>query len=264
MCARVASNPLVRLAVSIEPAGHCLFAWTTCCDARVLWRGAWTRSRRVALTIDDVSWDTPEAQLKLLLAELAGERATFFVIWPEHGPYGQKEARATTRRVEMIIQQGHEVGVHFAGRWGCCTPDVAGIASEMQSAMQSALLPRAEHARMAGGLSCPSQVTALTRLELTVVNGTAYPFDADLCECLDAKTLGQAAASMSERGGRVAVLHVGAGAPEKVAAFVTQARELDLEMVKLSTLLSGRSAAEHLPPLNELAPTYQIMRRWQC
>ena len=61
--------------------------------------------------------------------------------------------------------------------------------------------------RMPGGLSTPAQVTLLNRMDSPWVNGTAYPGDADVCQCLSAVALGRCAARLADGDGRIAILH---------------------------------------------------------
>lgn len=237
----------------VEPAVPCLFGWMTCCwDSRVVWRSG-EATRLVALTIDDVprAGTTVRDVYQLMdLLKRANAHATFFVIFKQF-----HEASPEVQRVFMqkINEGGHEVGLHFKGRWGH-TMDVEEVskgACEAMHLVQRGYNMRIRHARMPGGFSTPAQVTALERLGLKVVNGTGYPFDVDLCACLSALALGRCAARLVEGGGRIAILHDTDRLQASVEAFLDARREYEgvtNTVVTLDELLERIAVAEWQRP----------------
>lgn len=246
------------IATRIEPCAPCLFGWMTCCfDQRVVWRASepntWPHRDQVALTIDDVPRKGTTRDDVLKIMQLLFEhraKATFFVIFEQLA-----EVPLDVRRVFMdhVRCHGHEIGLHFSGRWGVAMPvaELHTAAVKAQSMVQRCDGLRIRYARMPGGFSTPAQVTALEALGLTVANGTAYPFDADLCQCLPARFLGRCAARLSERGGRIAILHdsprlVSEGS--ELAAFLDAARRgHGLTVVTLEELLERIGTARDAP-----------------
>ena len=231
----------------------------TCCfDRRVVWRASeprmWPHRDQVALTIDDVPRKGTTREDVLAIMQLLFQyraKATFFVIFEQLA-----EVPPDVRRVFMdhVRCYGHEIGVHFAGRWGFAMPvdELHAAAEGAQSMVQRCYGLRMRYARMPGGFSTPAQVTALETLGLTVANGTGYSFDADLCQCLSAAVLGRCAARLSERGGRIAILHdspklVSNGGGE-LAAFLDAARHRHgLTVVTLEELLERIGTARDAP-----------------
>lgn len=221
----------------------------TNCDGRVVWRSDEEGRRRVALTIDDVprrgSGVEDVAKLLLMLEAHDKTKATFFLIWSE-----TKHFRDDSKRlVEMLRDNDHEIGIHFDGRWGCAVSD-AEICQQTVEALHAlqrhcGVVPR--YARMPGGFSRRSTVTKLEGLGLTVVNGTAYPFDVDLCQRLSPAALGRCAANLGWRGGRIAILHDRDNLLPKVRAFLEQARANRCQVVRLDALLEDIGPARTRP-----------------
>ena len=215
----------------LEPAVPCLFGWMTCCwDGRVVWRaseaGRWPHRGQVALTIDDVPRaGTTIGDVQALMALLASHNAsaTFFVIFEQF-----VRASENVRRVFMdhVRAHGHEVGLHFRGRWGHAmhVDKLTQRAVEAQHLVEQRYGLKLRYARMPGGFSRPEQVTVLEQLGLTVVNGTGYPFDVDLCARLPARALGRCAARLTAEGGRIAILHDTKKLYHEVEAFLHAAR----------------------------------------
>lgn len=211
----------------LEPMAPCLFGWMTCCwDGRVIWRASEAGRWLCALTIDDVPRKaTTVSDVRRLMTLLAQRNAkvTFFVIFEQ-----LTAASEDVRRVfmEQVRAHGHEVGLHFKGRWGhtMSVEEVQQGACQAQHFLQRRYNLTLRYARMPGGFSTPAQVTALEQLGLTVVNGTGYPFDADLCACLPAWALGRCAARLTARGGRIAILHDSDKLYREVDAFLRAAR----------------------------------------
>ena len=225
----------------LEPCAPCLCGCMTGCDGRVVWRGeAQRRGRLVALTIDDVPRKgTTVAGLRALLALLDARdaRATFFVIW---NAAKRVPAASLVAMLKLIHEKGHEIGVHFDGRWGCTVSDAAIFreTTEMLHTLQNVCGVKPKYARMPGGFSRQSTVTLLEQnFDLTVVNGTAYPFDVDLCMWRSAKRLGRCAADLGRGGGRIAILHDRDDLQEKVEAFLDRATDHGCRVVRLATLL---------------------------
>ena len=248
----------MEVATRVEPCAPCVFGWMTCCcDQRVVWRASepniWPHHEQVALTIDDVPRKGTTRDDVLKIMQLLFDhraKATFFVIFEQLA-----EVPHDVRRVFMdhVRCHGHEIGLHFAGRWGFAMPvdELHAAAVEAQSVVQRCYGLRLRYARMPGGFSTPAQVTALEALGLTVANGTAYPFDADLCQCLPARFLGRCAARLSERGGRIAILHDSPRLVSKggeLAAFLDAARRgHGLTVVTLEELLERIGTARDAP-----------------
>tara|TARA_B110001454_G_scaffold187876_1_gene185500 strand:+ start:1343 stop:2113 length:771 start_codon:yes stop_codon:yes gene_type:complete len=225
-------------AVCLEPIVPSLWCCFTNCDRRVVWRGK-EGGNRVALTIDDVprrdSALKDLAELLIMLEKHNRTKATFFLIWSEMQHFRDDRVRL----VEMLRDNGHEIGIHFDGRWGCTVSDteICRQTVEALHALQRhcGVVPR--YARMPGGFSRRSTVTKLEGLGLTVVNGTAYPFDVDLCQRLSPAALGRCAANLAWRGGRIAILHDRDNLLPKIEAFLEQARRNDCRVVRLDALL---------------------------
>ena len=222
----------------IEPIVPCLCSWMTNCDRRVVWRSE-EDHRQVALTIDDVPRRGTNlrdlANLLITLEAADSAKATFFLIWSETTHFKGDRVRL----VEMLRDNDHEIGIHFDGRWGCVVSD-AEICRQTVEALHAlqrlcGVVPR--YARMPGGFSRRSTVTKLEGLGLTVVNGTAYPFDVDLCQRLTPAVLGRCAANLAWRGGRIAILHDRDNLIPKVEAFLEQAKANRCRVVRLDALL---------------------------
>ena len=89
---------------------------------------------------------------------------------------------------------------------------------------------------MPGGFSTPAQVTLLESYGLKVVNGTAYPGDADVCQCLSAMVIGRCAARLADGDGRIAILHDDKRLIAKLASFLAQLQLQGKRAVTLSDL----------------------------
>lgn len=237
----------------LEPVAPCFMGWMTgCWDARVVWRSG-ERTRKVALTIDDVPRDETRVEDVYLLMNLlrnAGAHATFFVIFEKFHKASTEVQRVFMQRVKA---DGHEVGLHFKGRWGHTmrVQDVSKGACEAMHFVQRCYDLKIRHARMPGGFSTRAQVTALERLGLKVVNGTGYPFDVDLCACMSALALGRCAARLVEEGGRIAILHDTNKLLASVEAFLNARRAYEGQtntVVTLDELLERISVAEWQGP----------------
>lgn len=155
--------------------------------------------------------------------------------------------------VKCILENGHEIGLHFAGR--CFCESVITLERDAREAMQR--MDRCgqclRYVRMPGGFSRCDQVSCLNRLGLTVVNGTAYPFDADLCARLDRTALGICAAHMGAAGGRISILHDGDQLLDAVTAFSKAAQNRGLDVVTLRKLLSQPAWSDSTPCLLEVS-----------
>ena len=254
----------------LEPAAPCLFGWMTCCwDGRVVWRASeaqrWPHRGQVALTIDDVPRaGTTAADVQALMALLASHNAsaTFFVMFEQF-----VAAPENVRRVFMdhVRAHGHEVGLHFEGRWGHAmhVDELRQRAVEAQHLVEHRYGLKLRYARMPGGFSRPEQVTVLEQLGLTVVNGTGYPFDVDLCACLSARALGRCAARLTAQGGRIAILHDADKLYGEVEAFLRAARNQNGHaVVTLEELLErigpGRDESVGMREVS-LRPSYPML-----
>jgi len=140
--------------------------------------------------------------------------------------------------ISEVKSGGHEVGLHFPGRWGC-QMSLSELEWRTEQSLQVAKrrfnLP-VRHVRMPGGFSTPAQVSLLERFGLTAVNGTAYPGDADVCQCLSAMALGRCAARLADGDGRIAILHDDKRLIAKLASFLAQLQSQGRRSVTLLEL----------------------------
>ena len=228
-----------------------------CCDSRVRWTADGSEvPDGVALTIDDVPRKgTKPAHVQQLMHILRqrNARATFFVFFDRLN-YEANDI-AHMKMVEAFVNGvkagNHEVGLHFAGRWG----NQMSLAELKWKTVQSLAVARrfglpVRYVRMPGGFSTPAQVEYLMNEKgLTVVNGTAYPGDADVCGCLAAKVLGRCAARLANDDGRIAILHDDKRLLAKLASFLEQLGRQNKRAVTLSELFGPpRVVAEHVLP----------------
>ena len=233
-----------HVAAALSPLAPCLCGWMTCCDSRVLWSATDddTPDDAVALTIDDVPHRGTKIadvlQLMLLLRQRRA-RATFFVFFDQLNPMSSDPVELhllVNTFVSEVKSGGHEVGLHFPGRWGQ-QMSLAELRWRTEQALQIAKrrfnLP-IRHVRMPGGFSTPAQVTLLESYGLKVVNGTAYPGDADVCQCLSAMVLGRCAARLADGDGRIAILHDDKRIIAKLVSFLAQLSAQGKRAVTLS------------------------------
>ena len=233
-----------HVAAAFAPLAPCLCGWMTCCDSRVLWYAQGDDDadipNAVALTIDDVPRVGMKAsnvrELMSLLAQHRA-RATFFVFFDRLNPPSNDHNYnlMVNTFVSEVKAGGHEVGLHFPGRWGqkmSLTELRWHTEQSLQIARQRFGL-RVRHVRMPGGFSTPAQVTLLESYGLTVVNGTAYPGDADVCGCLSAMALGRCAARLADADGRIVILHDDKRLIAKLASFL---RHLEAQGRRAMTL----------------------------
>ena len=97
---------------------------------------------------------------------------------------------------------------------------------------------RPRFARMPGGFSTHGSVSLLKECNLAVANGTAYPFDVDLCACLPSASLGELAADLGSGGGRIAIVHDSDDLHEKVASLLQASACRGNRVVTLSDLMA--------------------------
>ena len=228
-------------AALLEPLVPCLCGWMVCCDSRVQWVAHRTKvPNGVALTIDDFPRKgTTAADVNTLMRMLndRGVRATFFVFFDRlnYGAGDTNAKKVAEAFVAGVKAGNHEVGLHFPGRWGNQMPLVDLKGQTVQSFVIAKRFDlRVRYVRMPGGFSTPAQVEFLNVQNLTVVNGTAYPGDADVCRCLGAKVLGRCAARLANNGdGRIVILHDDKRLLAKLESCLDQ---LDLQQKRSVTL----------------------------
>jgi peptidoglycan/xylan/chitin deacetylase (PgdA/CDA1 family) len=235
-----------HVCAALSPLAPCLCGWMTCCDSRVLWHGDDddTPDDAIALTIDDVPRNGTKIadvlQMMLLLRQRRA-RATFFVFFDQLNPMSSDSVEfnlLVNTFVSEVKSGGHEVGLHFPGRWGqqmSLTELRWRTEQSLQIAHRRFNLP-IRYVRMPGGFSTPAQVTLLESYGLKVVNGTAYPGDADVCQCLSAMVIGRCAARLADGDGRIAILHDDKRLIAKLASFLAQLQLQGKRAVTLSDL----------------------------
>ena len=232
---------------ALEPLAPCLCGWMACCDSRVVWRADADSdtSDAIALTIDDVPRKDMKVSHVLELMHLLRQRrarVTFFVFFDRLNPKPDdpmEDHLLVNTFVSEVKSNGHEIGLHFPGRWGnqMSTLELKWRTEQsLQIARRRFNLP-IRYVRMPGGFSTPAQVTLLESYGLTVVNGTAYPGDADVCGCLSAIALGRFAARLANGDGRIAILHDDKRLIAKLASFLAQLQAQNKHSVTLSELL---------------------------
>ena len=253
----------------------CLVALMTRCDKRVLWRASRRSGKRhVALTIDDLPLVLKAEDHEILndlfdfLNEPAYKNVGFTLFVMVDGAHElsrggcESNANSIACKISTLNHQTESnnrfrIGIHRKGRWGWSVDDDA-LVDEAKTVIKHVCavgLPCPRYARMPGGFSRPKTVQALKEeLNLTVVNGTAYPFDADLCECLSPSKLGYGAARMAVRDGQIAILHYDEHIVAKVRAFLEErGRQGRLGVVTLDALFENeRLLRGDCPPLLSL------------
>jgi peptidoglycan-N-acetylglucosamine deacetylase len=198
---------------------------------RIVWQGAST-SRAISLTFDDGPDPVFTPQVLALLREY-GVRATFFL--------AGERARAYPSLVQAICEGGHEVANH-SDSW-CRTASLPLDRFQEDLLAAEATLARVpcfvKIFRPAGILVRANQINALTRLGYQCVLGSVYAFDPHkvptwLIVWLIRRAL---------RAGTIIVLHDSGGNRSRsiraVPSVIAHARQLDLEFVPLSKLLSS-------------------------
>jgi len=264
-------------ASAFEPLFPCLCGWMSCCDSRVVWRADDDNdgavSDAVALTIDDV----PRKGMKvsdvlelMLLLRQRRARVTFFVFFDRLNPKPDDPPEMhmmVNTFIDQVKIDGHEIGLHFPGRWGSQMSTLElkwRVEKSLQIARRRYNLP-IRHLRMPGGFSTPAQVSLLETYGLVVVNGTAYSGDADVCQCLSAAALGRFAARLARRDGRIAILHDDKRLIAKLASFLRHLQSHGQHSVTLFELLgpgpkrvSAKAAMDREPgqPTGALSPLF--------
>ena len=259
-----------HLAALLSPCVPCLCGWMTCYDSRVVWVADDAESddspRAVALTIDDVPRKGTTMQdvrnIMGLLKEF-NARATFFVFFDQLN-VSDADPRAPIVRefIKAVKAGGHELGVHFEGRWGnqmSLTELDFRIKSSLELARKRFAMD-VNYLRMPGGFSNLAQVTLIKSHGLTVVNGTAYPGDADVCQCLSAFALGRCTARMANSDGRIAILHDDRRLLAKVYSFLEQMHVQRRRAITLRELLGHKHGFSRMPLVmdNTTVPTMFI------
>lgn len=168
-------------------------------------------------------------------------RATFFVIWSRLvATPNWKEM------VAMIVRDGHEIGAHYAGRWGWCRSPRSYIEDEgrlLVAYMKKNFGKRVSFVRPPGGLATWGFVDAhYNVLGLETVIGTGYAFDVDLCSCRSAAVQGRLTAEMAAgKDSVISIFHDGGPQPIDLAikarAFVDAMTEHGHSVVSLEELL---------------------------
>ena len=241
----------------VERLVPCVGRCMTSCNNDVVFRGD-TRRNMCALTIDDGPLGHDPLctlpQITLIL-KLYNARATFFLVWSR---LKAMFAHERARYMGMLLQDGHEVGVHFAGRWGCCQDEDALIAEarEMKEEFEVLFRRKLLYVRPAGGFARHSTTLRMQQeLQLTTVIGTAYPFDVDLCKHMSSKNIGRCAQQMAVRDGSIVILHDGRNITEKMLSFLNNNANSNQRkrVVTLRTLLDdihSEAARPNCPTLN--------------
>lgn len=247
---RLLEQPMEHCASALEPLFPCLCGWMSCCDSRVVWRADDDNDTpdAIALTIDDVPRKgmrvSDVLELMLLLRQRRA-RVTFFVFFDRLNPKPDDPPEVhlmVNTFIDHVKIDGHEIGLHFPGRWGNQMSAIElkwRVEKSLQIAQRRYNLP-IRHVRMPGGFSTPAQVSLLEAYDLTTVNGTAYPGDADVCQCLSAAALGRFAARLATRDGRIAILHDDNRLIAKLASFLRHLQAQGRHSVTLSELLGPK------------------------
>lgn len=238
-----------HVAAALSPLAPCLCGWMTCCDSRVLWHahgddGDADIPNAVALTIDDVPRIGMKAsnvrELMALLVQYRA-RATFFVFFDRLNPSANdyNYNLMVNTFVREVKAGGHEVALHFPGRWGqqMSLEELRWRTEQSLQIARQRFGLRVRYVRMPGGFSTPAQVTLLKSYGLAVVNGTAYPGDADVCSCLSAMALGRCAARLADGDGRIAIVHDDKRLIAKLASFLRHLKAQGRRAMTLADVL---------------------------
>lgn len=236
-----------HLAAFLSPLAPCLCGWMTCFDSRVVWDaddvGFGDTHDLVALSIDDVPRKGTTVQdvhaIMALLKEYDA-RVTFFAFFDQlNVPDTDPKAPMVREFIRAVKENGHELGIHFPGRWGnqMSLTELEFKVQQSRGLGLKRFFMDIKFLRMPGGFSTPAQVTLIEKYGLTVVNGTAYPGDADVCQCLSALALGRCAARLANSDGRIAILHDDRRLLAKVHAFLEQLSAQGKRAVTLRELL---------------------------
>lgn len=185
-----------------------------------------SQSFSVALTIDDFPpLDMTIQTFSQLMSTLRSchAKATFFVIWEnvEQLQFGQHMLR------EMVNHYGHEIGVHYKGRWGACMSlhEYRAGAQPLLDFAKAQLRKKIRFMRPAGG-NISSTVVDEMRKEpycLETVIGTSYAFDADLCACCPGPWHGRCI-GRTVQPGEIIIIHVGPKLNSAIVALCKQLR----------------------------------------
>lgn len=211
----------------VQPCVPCLFACFVGCNGGVIWKIPefdHEDRRTVALTIDDFPQPGMTPMRLLAVLEKLDEYAsyvTFFVILSNLKAHKDGE-----KMLRMIVESGHEIGLHWKGRWGCLKPrhEFLSEAFELKHGIERRHGTSIQFCRPPGGFATSATIQELKRrASLTTVIGTAYSGDADVCASRSPRWQGVAAANMAMDGGAIAILHDDEFLLEKIQAFVDQA-----------------------------------------
>ena len=184
------------------------------------------QSFSVALTIDDfppLDMTIPKFSKLMTTLRACHAKATFFVIWEnvQQVEWGQHMLR------EMVNHHGHEIGVHYKGRWGACASldEYKKGAQPLLDFANCELKKKIKFMRPAGGNISSTIVDEMMQPPycLETVIGTAYAFDADLCQCCKGQWHGNCI-GRTVRPGEIIILHVGLKLESAIEALCRQLR----------------------------------------
>lgn len=223
------------------------------CHPGVRWRAS--GSTKTALTIDDfpsANMDTGEFALLRTMLQSAnngdGVCVTFFVIWDKV----KTDPDLYYKQITELVRDGHEIAVHYKGRWGWSRPTESYLAElvEFEQFCSRQNIPL-RFVRPPGGFATHSFVDRHFKAHsLITVIGTAYPFDADLCRCMSPAWIGKCASTLSAGGGRIVILHAGATLRDKLCAFLkhSKGQKIDTLARTIDDAASSDLAARMLLP----------------
>jgi peptidoglycan/xylan/chitin deacetylase (PgdA/CDA1 family) len=267
-------SPTGCLLSAVERCFPAIFSWCVVFHPRVIWSArAWplqqlgnclqslccapSDGNRTALTIDDfpsegMTVDALRRGLDALKYDAWNNRidfrATFFVIWSRlvSTPNWQE-------MIAMIVNDGHEIGVHYAGRWGWCRSVRSYIEDEgrlLVGYVKRNFGKQVRYVRPPGGLATWAFVDAhYNVLGLETVIGTGYAFDVDLCACRSSAVQGRLTAEMAAgKDNVISIFHDGGPTPldlaAKTRAFVDGMVEHGHHVVTLDELLQADGGDE--------------------